>query len=261
AAGGDVAVNRAPEIDFVTGFDGQLDVSYAVVGAGGVEIGSVVGVALAADGGGGADGGKAARVADADLVARGGEVGVGLRESLVCGFDLWLEIVQFGVVEDSPPGTAGNGVGGFGLFPCGVAGVDVFLERVGSGFFVGRRSGDVGDDILGPNAATVDEQRRTYEHELNEAMVHWAEAPCLTTRTSWPSAMESAGSRMIWSLGLRPVPTWSVAPLSLAMVMGCRCTRPLLTTATRRPSERKSKAFAGTESCACCCGSLKCTKT
>src|SRR6185437_13964731 len=150
--------------DFVTGFDGQLDVSYAVVGAGGVEIGSVVGVALAADGDGGAYGGKAAGVADADLGARGGEVGVGLRESLVCGFDLWLELVQFGVVEDSPPGTAGNGVGGFGLLPCGVAGVDVFFERVGSGLFVGGRSGDVGHDVLRADAATVDEQQRTAEN-------------------------------------------------------------------------------------------------
>ena len=69
------------------------------------------------------------------------------------------------------------------------------------------------------------------------------------------------GSRMIWSPAVKAGGDFERGAVVVADGDGLKVPRPLLTTPTRRPSARKRSALAGTESCVCCCGSLKWTKT
>ncbi len=68
-----------------------------------------------------------------------------------------------------------------------------------------------------------------------EACLHCITAGCVAMFTRWPSASESEGERMTLSVGERPLATSTLFPLSLPMMMDCRCTRPSRTTPTCRP--------------------------
>ena len=78
----------------------------------------------------------------------------------------------------------------------------------------------------------------------------------------WPSAIESDGSTITWSEGFSPEAISTVAPISLPIFTGTRCTLSPTTVATCKPlaseQQRVRREWSGWSTC---CGTLKWTNT
>ena len=115
AGGGDAAADAAPEVDLVVEVERELKVGDAVVAVGGVEVGTVGGVAHAADGGRDADGGEAAGAVVRGSGAGLAEAGFGCLERLIFGGDLRLKRLSSAspkMVHQSPRRTVSAGWAG-----------------------------------------------------------------------------------------------------------------------------------------------------